>query len=247
VSKSTELRYLECQYNLLTTLDLRKNTRLWFLECQYNKLSTLNVSENAYLYLLYCNENSLPLSELYKIVEMELNDIRLGPQTLPTQTVEIGKTLEFAVPQNIFNGYYTTFTVTQNWSPAPQSDYSVNEGKITFHKLGRYTVAMTHREIISVSAYPAKVTFDVVVGNVGMEELKMENGELKIYPNPTSGQLIIDNGELKIENVAIYDVVGRTVGANLRVCPENTIDVSHLAQGMYYLKMGNKVVKFVKK
>jgi hypothetical protein len=70
---------------------------------------------------------------------------------------------------------------------------------------------------------------------------------LRVYPNPTNGQLIIESGELIIENVDIYDVFGRNVGANLRVCPENTIDVSYLDKGMCFLRIAGKTAKFVKK
>jgi hypothetical protein len=82
--------------------------------------------------------------------------------------------------------------------------------------------------------------------NVGIEEWKIEKGEWKIYPNPTNGQLRMENGELTIDNVTVYDVVGRSVGAYPCGRPENTIDVSHLEKGMYYLKINNKVMKFVK-
>ena len=74
-----------------------------------------------------------------------------------------------------------------------------------------------------------------------------------IYPNPTTGQLTIEaKGEhigspLQIE---IYNVLGQNVGANLCVRPIDsetaTIDISHLANGIYYLEINNQIVKFVK-
>ena len=79
----------------------------------------------------------------------------------------------------------------------------------------------------------------------GIEELSLESGALKIYPNPTSGELKIKNYELKIENVEIFDVYGRKV-LNFQRSISNSIDVSQLANGIYLLKMGNKTAKFVK-
>jgi len=83
-----------------------------------------------------------------------------------------------------------------------------------------------------------------------------------VYPNPTTGQLTIslpnpsEGGAYTAENVEIYDVMGRVAlsAETLRslmtlTSPETnetTIDVSGLASGMYFLKIGNKVVKFVK-
>jgi len=70
---------------------------------------------------------------------------------------------------------------------------------------------------------------------------------LRIYPNPTKGQLKIDNGELTIENIEIYDVVGKMVLSCRDVARNvSTIDVSHLASGMYFLKIDGKVVRFGK-
>jgi hypothetical protein len=78
----------------------------------------------------------------------------------------------------------------------------------------------------------------------------MANGKLKIYPNPTNGQLTMDNGELTMENIKIFDIMGRSVRAYC-IRPngnetETIIDVSHLMPGVYFLKIGNKTAKFVK-
>jgi hypothetical protein len=85
---------------------------------------------------------------------------------------------------------------------------------------------------------------------------------LRVYPNPTSGELIVNNEQLTIENIEIYDVVGQCVytspspskgGEKMpRISPlsegvgEVNIDVSHLAKGIYFLKVDGKTVKFVK-
>ena len=68
---------------------------------------------------------------------------------------------------------------------------------------------------------------------------------IAVYPNPVNYELRITNYEGG--EVEILDVVGRTL-LSLRTLssPETTIDVSHLTSGMYFLKTGNKTVKFVK-
>ena len=71
---------------------------------------------------------------------------------------------------------------------------------------------------------------------------------LRVYPNPTKGQLIIKNEEVReVSVIEIYGVEGQLLQSTI-VNPQSeiTIDVSHLASGMYFLKAGNKVVKFVK-
>jgi len=72
--------------------------------------------------------------------------------------------------------------------------------------------------------------------------------KLRVYPNPTTGQLIIDNGQLTTENVEIYNAVGQKqkIIDNYQLPIVNSIDVSHLASGLYVLKIRNKTVKFLK-
>jgi hypothetical protein len=61
--------------------------------------------------------------------------------------------------------------------------------------------------------------------------------------------LTVEGGTLKIENVEIYDVSGRKQGitVNSPLSTVNSIDISHLANGVYFLKIGNESVKVVKK
>ena len=60
-----------------------------------------------------------------------------------------------------------------------------------------------------------------------------------IFPNPANEQLTIDNGELTIENVKIYDIMGRIV-FNSQFSTLNSqlkIDVFHLPDGVYFVKI----------
>jgi len=80
-----------------------------------------------------------------------------------------------------------------------------------------------------------------------IEQLGIRNSELVIYPNPTTGQLRITNYELRDGvNIEIFDTTGRSVGANLRIRPDGTINISHLPAGVYFLRVGNKSVRVVK-
>ena len=85
----------------------------------------------------------------------------------------------------------------------------------------------------------------IIVRNVGIGQLTMDNGQWIIYPNPTSSQLRIENYELSMGNIEIYDIYGRKI-VNCPLSTVNSIDVSHLANGLYFLKIGNKTVKIVK-
>lgn len=85
----TSLEYLECGYNLLTTLDVSKNTALIELWCDGNQLTSLDVSNNAALTYLSCNGNQLTslglsknpaLTELY-CINNQLTSLDLSQNT----------------------------------------------------------------------------------------------------------------------------------------------------------------------
>ncbi|MDR1542981.1 MAG: T9SS type A sorting domain-containing protein [Prevotellaceae bacterium] len=70
--------------------------------------------------------------------------------------------------------------------------------------------------------------------------------KIVIYPNPVTSELQITNYELKgNENVIITDVSGKIVMTyNF---PLTSINVSALSQGIYFVKIGTHIEKFVKK
>ena len=107
-------------------------------------------------------------------------------------------------------------------------------------------------------------------GGVGVVETD-NSPSLRVFPNPANGQLTISlpnpskGGAYTAEDIEIYDVVGQNVLAPLiplrgELEPSSnagnfplegglrgaTIDISHLANGMYFLRVGGKTVKFVK-
>jgi len=191
ISNNTRLGWLDCTSNKLTILDTRNHEWLRTIKCYDNKLRTLNLSADTNLvelwcgsnqltslilnadakklYWLSCDDNRLFLSDLFAVSEImkksgtAIYQRHLGTQNLPEQTVSIGKELEFSTPQDVFNGTYTKFTVTKNNEKVSKKYYTVKNGKITFNKIGVYTIKMTNKAIISSKEYPAEVIIKVKV------------------------------------------------------------------------------------
>jgi uncharacterized protein (DUF2141 family) len=77
---------------------------------------------------------------------------------------------------------------------------------------------------------------------------------LQIYPNPTRGELQITNYELRDVAITIFDAIGRVVFQKelkslktlMPLMPTLDLDISHLPNGIYYLKIGKEVKKVVK-
>jgi len=86
-----------------------------------------------------------------------------------------------------------------------------------------------------------------IVGNTtAIENVFLQN--LKFYPNPAKNELIIENCELRINQIEVVDLSGKIV--NREQYNGKCINVSALSQGIYFLKIetNNGIVtkKFIK-
>ena len=70
LSKNTELEMLWCNNNLLTSLDVSKNTKLIYLVCSDNQLTSLDVSKNTLLTGLYCVDNQITSLDVSKNIDL---------------------------------------------------------------------------------------------------------------------------------------------------------------------------------
>ncbi|MCL2130877.1 MAG: T9SS type A sorting domain-containing protein [Lentimicrobiaceae bacterium] len=269
--------HFDCKDRLVTDLKFMNCLFLEELHCYDNQLVTLNLAgcdprSMKYVYCfnnqleeltmygerIYCYNNRLPLSNLYipfiiimgDTIKPDSTHKRYGTQTLPVVTVKEGDTVDFSA-QAEFAGILTDFAVERNGSTATRSDYSINNGIITFTNTGTYKITMTNDAIMSEKRYPAEVVAEFLVGNVDISNYELGDTNYVLYPNPTTGKFSVFSSQFSEMGgvVEIYDVVGKqySVGAK-HVLPneEIEIDISHLANGLYFLKIDGKTVKVVK-
>jgi len=67
---------------------------------------------------------------------------------------------------------------------------------------------------------------------VGINEL---GNDIKIYPNPVTGELQVTSYKLQVTGIEIFDVMGRKQKAESR--KQNVVDIAHLPNGVYFLKI----------
>jgi len=89
------------------------------------------------------------------------------------------------------------------------------------------------------------------------EASKSETAEIKeitqnswtIYPNPTTGELRIDNEQLTIDNVEVFDISGRKqkIILNPQSSILNSINIAHLPDGVYIVQLTSNGVVTHKK
>jgi len=83
--------------------------------------------------------------------------------------------------------------------------------------------------------------------SVGIKE-NATASKITVYPNPTTKELrveIADRARNDVTDIVIFDIMGKTVMQG-KLDNFSVINVASLAKGMYYLKVLDTVVKFVK-
>ncbi|MFT6922590.1 MAG: hypothetical protein ACJA1C_001596 [Crocinitomicaceae bacterium] len=110
-----------------------------------------------------------------------------------------------------------------------------------------FTPTVTGNYAVRIVLNGCTVTSEcVAITIVGIDENEFDASFL-IYPNPTKSILNIDP-EVNIETIVIVDVMGKTI--KTIVTPNNTIDVSFLTKGIYFLQIQTDTIlksrKFIK-
>jgi len=102
-------------------------------------------------------------------------------------------------------------------------------------------------ENVSNKGYEDAIIVKYTIGGVGIPELPQESN-IKVYPNPSTGELSIENYELRIKNIEILDVSGRKLLSHIsQLTPQISINISHLQAGIYFVKIITEQGEIVKK
>ena len=96
-----------------------------------------------------------------------------------------------------------------------------------------YKVKAVYPECESELALTAQGDDFVRFKNVSVSEQALNN--VKLYPNPTSGQLSIEAEGMT--HVNVYDLVGQCVMQMTTDNGQATIDISQLHNGIYFIKV----------
>lgn len=94
-----------------------------------------------------------------------------------------------------------------------------------------------------------KIVTVSIITCTDIDKLSVESSELKVYPNPVSEILNIEFvSSNKVEDLIIYDMLGKEIiQEELKIKNSATsIDLKELPRGVYFIKVGSEVRRFVK-
>lgn len=81
--------------------------------------------------------------------------------------------------------------------------------------------------------------------STGLKKL-IDTKNVMIYPNPVVDIVSFKNTFGENLDISIYSVTGAKVLNINQLYPTQTINISHLTKGMYFLKVNNQILKFIK-
>ena len=127
--------------------------------------------------------------------------------------------------------------------------FSVNyNGEITEAGVYNFDIVFVecngnNKAMNSGASYSGQLYIDPAVAT-GVKQINTISSEFNIYPNPAKDILTIKGQN--ISTVEIMDINGKIVKTINNASNGTTVNVSSLTQGIYFVKMGNKVQKLVK-
>jgi len=83
-----------------------------------------------------------------------------------------------------------------------------------------------------------------------VNNIKKDNSDFSIYPNPAHNSIVIMNNKLQTTNkkIEILDITGKVVRQFFKHDTQNLrFDVSTLNNGIYFIKIGSHIQKLIKK
>jgi hypothetical protein len=213
--------------NRLIALDIGYNNNFNILFCYYNslKFSTLPIFTSIYSWVWY---NYDPQDTIYA-----------EPKAY-TDTVDLNS--EYNINGNITN--FNWFDITDGTEKAIEQPTN-EEGVFTFtedHIDKRLRCKMTNAQFPDLT-----LVYEVEIKLTGIED--EDEIDFTISPNPASTQLTITHSSKElheISSILLYDVSGKLLKTYTVEEPTTVLDISDLDNGIYFLTVDGKSVKFIK-
>lgn len=245
------LETLICKGNLISAIDLSNNTSLKYLDCSNNPLTVLNVYKNMLLTELYCDGivTIINKTNSTKGSNNSLTVLDLSNNLLLTKlSCSNNQILSLDVSKN-------TFLTDINCSNNQLTYLNLNNGNntnmlnVNFKSNSSLSCIKVDDPVYSNANWSAAKDITTIYSKttctLGLANSIFNNTTL--YPNPTKGQLHINN--VVLEKVTVYNTLGKlikttsfTSGSN-----DNTINLAGLPKGIYYLYLQSQGITTTRK
>ena len=147
-------------------------------------------------------------------------------------------------PTDNFAHVYTNTIVTDTLNWTTISSNFTADSAYSYVMLGNF-FDDAHTDTLQIHPTPAWFSYyfldDVYVGKISSPEGidQKTNSEIRLYPNPSFGELILSGIDCQQARLQLVDVAGHSYDVHI-LPDENKIDIRHLNAGMYILKVSDK-------
>lgn len=184
--------------------------------------------------------NESNLSELHKSIHLTVSTSNNKGWNLIWSEYEGREFLSYSLYRSQGNGN------GQQWllvATIPSGNYTYSDHNTPNGSSAHYMIEI----VLDVPCVLSK-SLSSIKSNIASTKVEGEQSVFAVYPNPTNGPFTIENGESNIENIEIYDVVGKLQKFEIGKSEigNTTIDISNLAAGVYFMKIDGKPVKIIK-
>ena len=233
---SKQLQRIFCSKNKLSKFDISDCDKLYYLDCYSNNFTELDVRNCTQLKELNCYDNHLIAIDLSKLDSLlHVTDFKgHGQNSLPL-TLYKNESGIYSLPLNLNSPVFGNTAISYEKgvliskdSTVFSSSFTVQTGKTGFELSGTMNFYYSN--------------------DVGINTI--DSGELNVYPNPATGELIVTSYGLQVTIIEIFDVNGKKQKAESRkekAEGEVVIDISHLKMGIYSVKIFTDQGEIVKK
>ncbi|TDO83715.1 putative secreted protein (Por secretion system target) [Flavobacterium chryseum] len=225
----TAVTVLDLSDSIISNLSGIENfTSLTYLDVSKNQLTTLDVSKNLLLETLNASSNQLTTLDLSKNTKLTIVYVANNP--LVSLNLRNGNNKNFILPTQTAKksavGFYTTFLGLTTLGCIQVDDAAYSDANWSNIKETTTTYSNTCKSLGIDDSVFAKAT---------------------IYPNPTNGEVNILN--ITLEKANVYNELGQLVKTFILNSGDtnNTINLSGLSKGVYYIYLINQDAASAKK
>jgi len=173
-----------------------------------------------------------------QVIDQVLPGGQIAPNTDSTNNL--------TVVSNTVSGTSRTVIVTRPFSTGDTKDYTFSYASNSLNIIWAYGQSNVTNPTSEHSTFGTKA---VSFSSLGTNDFKSIN-DIVVYPNPSSGIFTISkNSVIQISKIKIFDTNAKMLKEidAVRFDTDNTIDISELSKGIYFMEISNNEDKVVKK
>ncbi len=205
--------------------------------CEITSLDAPTATDNCDGSITATHNETLPITDS-TVITWTFTDAT-GNTSTQTQNVFItGVNTNTSINEITITAENNNSGVTYQWYNCIKGDTisGATDSTFTATTNGEYAVIVTEGDCVDTSECVAITTVGIAVSS--------KISKLRIYPNPTNGQITILG--LNDQVIKVYDARGRMV-MNIRIKAEKTeLDLSHLKKGVYYFHSKEQIFKVIR-